>query len=86
MPPRKPTTAEEITALAAKIRIADPTVDNGAFSALTTGDAMSWLMALGPLKEIDPRMKTAKNPQEQLAIATDNLRVALWDMQRQLLL
>ncbi|KAJ7257775.1 hypothetical protein C8J57DRAFT_1721091 [Mycena rebaudengoi] len=53
MPPHKPTTAEEITALAAKIRVADPTVDNG---------------------EIDPRMKTAKNPQEQLAVATDNLR------------
>ncbi|KAJ7682910.1 hypothetical protein B0H17DRAFT_942527 [Mycena rosella] len=64
------------------MRVADRDHDNGAFASLTTNDAMSWLMALGPIKEVDPRMKAARNPQEQREIAIENLRVALWDIQR----
>ncbi|KAJ7145819.1 hypothetical protein C8R44DRAFT_655794 [Mycena epipterygia] len=82
MPPRKPSTAEEITALAAKMRVADPLRDNGAFSSLTTNDIMLWLMSIGHINEIDPRMKSARNPQEQREIAIGNLRLALWDVQR----
>ncbi|KAF7335274.1 Ankyrin repeat and mynd domain-containing protein 2-like [Mycena sanguinolenta] len=82
MPPRKPTSANEITRLAAQMRVADPNVDNGAFSSLTTDDAMAWIMALGHINEIDPRMKTAANPQKQREIAIENLRRGLWDVQR----
>ncbi|KAF7352244.1 Ankyrin repeat and mynd domain-containing protein 2-like [Mycena venus] len=82
MPPRKPSTAEEIARLAAQMRVADPNVDNGAFSSLTTNDAMNWIMGIGHINEIDPRMKTAANPKEQREIATENLRLALWDIQR----
>ncbi|KAJ6619062.1 hypothetical protein B0H10DRAFT_1947075 [Mycena sp. CBHHK59/15] len=82
MPPRKPSTAEEIARLAAKMRVADPNHDNGSLSSLTTSDIMSWLMALGHINEIDPRMQSARNPKEQREIAIENLRVALWDMQR----
>ncbi|KAJ7145820.1 hypothetical protein C8R44DRAFT_755959 [Mycena epipterygia] len=82
MPPRKPSTAEEITALAAKMRVADPLRDNGAFSSLTTNEIMLWLMSIGHINEIDPRMKSARNPQEQREIAIGNLRLALWDVQR----
>ncbi|KAJ7265397.1 hypothetical protein B0H12DRAFT_1230429 [Mycena haematopus] len=82
MPPRKPTSAEEISRLVSQLRVADPNVDNGAFSSLTTNDAMAWIMALGHINEIDPRMKTAANPKEQREIAIKNLRLALWDVQR----
>ncbi|KAK7062302.1 ankyrin repeat and mynd domain-containing protein 2-like protein [Favolaschia claudopus] len=82
MPPRKPTSADEIARLAAQMRVADPSVDNGAFSSLTTNDAMSWIMSIGKINDIVPRMKTAANPQEQRKIATENLRLLLWDVQR----
>ncbi|KAJ6520960.1 hypothetical protein B0H19DRAFT_1146758 [Mycena capillaripes] len=82
MPPRKPTSADEITRLAAQMRVADPNVDNGAFSRLTTNDAMNWIMGIGHIKEIDPRMDATQNPKEQRAIAVENLRLALWDVQR----
>ncbi|KAJ7034135.1 hypothetical protein C8F04DRAFT_1102362 [Mycena alexandri] len=81
MPPRKPSTADEITRLAAQMRVADPNRDNGAFSSLTTNDAMAWIMGLGHINEIDPRMKSARNPKEQREIAMENLRLALWDVQ-----
>lgn len=82
MPPRKPSTAEEIAQLAAKMRVADPNRDNGAFSSLSTGDIMSWLKALGTIKEVDPRITSSRNPREQREVAIENLRLALWDMQR----
>ncbi|KAJ7167807.1 hypothetical protein C8R46DRAFT_1094207 [Mycena filopes] len=82
MPPRKPATADEIARLAAQMRVADPNNDSGTFSSLTTNDAMSWIMALGHINDVDPRMKTAENPKEQREIATENLRLALWDVQR----
>ncbi|KAJ7079575.1 hypothetical protein B0H15DRAFT_858273 [Mycena belliarum] len=82
MPPRKPSTAEEISRLAAKMRVADPDRDNGDFASLTTNDAMSWLMGFGQIKEIDPKMKAARNPQELREMAVEKLRIALWDMQR----
>ncbi|KAJ7821174.1 hypothetical protein B0H14DRAFT_2831817 [Mycena olivaceomarginata] len=81
MPPRKPTSADEITRMAAKMRVADPTVDNGAFSALTTNDAMAWIMALGHINDVDPRMRTTDS-KEQREIAVENLRLGLWDVQR----
>ncbi|KAJ6614637.1 hypothetical protein B0H10DRAFT_1916467 [Mycena sp. CBHHK59/15] len=58
------------------MRVADPNHDNGSLSSLTTSDIMSWLMALGHINEIDPE------DAEQREIAIENLRVALWDMQR----
>ncbi|KAJ6515258.1 hypothetical protein C8R45DRAFT_1086477 [Mycena sanguinolenta] len=83
MPPRKPTSADEISRLMAQMRrVADPNVDNGAFSSLTTEDAMAWIMVLGHINEIDPRMKTAANAREQREIAIENLRRGLWDVQR----
>ncbi|KAJ7784136.1 hypothetical protein B0H16DRAFT_1491438 [Mycena metata] len=82
MPPRKPATAEEIAHLAAKMRVADPTRDNGAFSSLTTHDAMDWILGLGHIHELDPRMTSTRNPKEQREIATENLRLGLWDVQR----
>ncbi|KAJ7682046.1 hypothetical protein DFH06DRAFT_1160067 [Mycena polygramma] len=82
MPPRRPSTAEEILRMAAKMTVADPNVDNGAFSSLTTNDAMNWIMGLGHIHEVDPRMKTASNPAEQRKIAVENLRLGLWDVQR----
>ncbi|KAF8125235.1 hypothetical protein K438DRAFT_1016723 [Mycena galopus ATCC 62051] len=82
MPPRKPTSAEEIARLVAQMRVANPNVDNGAFSSLTTSDAMAWIMGLGHIKEVDPRMRTAANPTEQREIAIENLRLGLWDVQR----
>jgi hypothetical protein len=82
MPPRKPSTADEIARLAAQMRVADPNVDNGAFSSLTTNDAMNWIMGIGHINEIDPRMKPGGNPEEQREIATENLRLLLWDVQR----
>ncbi|KAJ7468624.1 hypothetical protein FB451DRAFT_1480147 [Mycena latifolia] len=82
MPPRKPSTAEEIARLASKMRIADPNRDDGAFASLTTNDAMSWLMALGQIKEVDPNMRAARNPKELREMAVEKLRLALWDMQR----
>jgi hypothetical protein len=81
MSPRKPTSADEITRMAAKMRVADPTVDNGAFSALTTNDAMAWIMALGHINDVDPRMRTTDS-KEQREIAVENLRLGLWDVQR----
>ncbi|KAJ6526578.1 hypothetical protein DFH09DRAFT_168768 [Mycena vulgaris] len=82
MPPRKPSTAEEIARLAAKMRIADPNHDNGAFSSLTTNDAISWLMALGHINEMDPRMKALRDPKKLREVAIEKLRLALWDVQR----
>ncbi|KAJ7150968.1 hypothetical protein C8R43DRAFT_1005788 [Mycena crocata] len=82
MPPRKPYTAEEITEMAAKLRVADPSQDNGAFSSLTVNDTMSWIMALGHIKDVDPALKEARNPEELREMAVGKLRVALWDMQR----
>jgi hypothetical protein len=66
------------------LRVADPNFDNGAFSSLTTGEAMSWIMSLGHINEIDPRFKYmfSRNPKRQHEIATENLRAALWDVQR----
>ncbi|KAJ6526588.1 hypothetical protein DFH09DRAFT_168796 [Mycena vulgaris] len=80
MPPRY--TTDELTQMAAKMRVADPNCDNGAFDSLTTKDAMSWLMAVGHIKEFDPKMKTARNAKELNQMAIEKLRLALWDMQR----
>ncbi|KAJ7619519.1 hypothetical protein FB45DRAFT_1062907 [Roridomyces roridus] len=61
---------------------ADPNVDNGAFSSMKTNEIMSWLDAIGHFHEIDPHMRAEQRPKEQHAIASSNLRLALWDMQR----
>ncbi|KAJ7922352.1 hypothetical protein B0H13DRAFT_2267582 [Mycena leptocephala] len=43
---------------------------------------MNWIMGIGHINEIDPRMKPGGNPEEQREIATENLRLLLWDVQR----
>ncbi|KAJ7682043.1 hypothetical protein DFH06DRAFT_1160063 [Mycena polygramma] len=43
---------------------------------------MNWIMGLGHINEVDPRMKTPGNPDEQRKIAMENLRLGLWDVQR----
>lgn len=80
-PPQKPLDADELARLAAQTRVAGPKIDNGAFSSLTTDDAMAWIVALGHINEIDPRMHAA-NPTKQREIAMENLRLGLWDVQR----
>ncbi|KAJ6542689.1 hypothetical protein B0H19DRAFT_1171458 [Mycena capillaripes] len=82
MPQHRPTTAEKLAYFASQMRVADPSVDTGAFSLLTTSEAMSWIMAIGHINEIDPRLKYSRDPKRQHDIATENLRVALWDIQR----
>ncbi|KAJ7619516.1 hypothetical protein FB45DRAFT_160611 [Roridomyces roridus] len=57
-------------------------IDSGSFSSMSTADIMAWLTGIEPIREIDPRMKTARTTQEQHGIASRNLRIALWDMQR----
>ncbi|KAJ7041183.1 hypothetical protein C8F04DRAFT_1391292 [Mycena alexandri] len=64
---------------ASQIRVADPNVDNGSFSSLTTKETMEWIMAVGNIDEISPRFK---HTEQQHEVASDNLRVALWDTQR----
>ncbi|KAJ7682907.1 hypothetical protein B0H17DRAFT_986325 [Mycena rosella] len=68
--------------MAAKMRVADPNCDNGAFSSLTTKDAMLWLMAVGHINEIDPKMKATSNPKALHEMVIEKLRLALWDIQR----
>jgi hypothetical protein len=80
MPPRKPYHRDELERLAAQI--VDGNVDNGAFSSLTTHNAMAWIMALGHISDIDPRMDQAVTPKKQREIAVENLRLGLWDVQR----
>ncbi|KAJ7778522.1 hypothetical protein B0H16DRAFT_1712017 [Mycena metata] len=64
----RPHTAEELTYFASQMRVADPNVDNGSFSSLTTKETMEWIMV--------------ENAKRQHEIASDDLRVLLWDMQR----
>ncbi|KAJ7657919.1 hypothetical protein DFH06DRAFT_1197507 [Mycena polygramma] len=64
------------------MRAVDPSADNGAFRSLTTEGAVNWVLALGHIHEIDPRIEHSDDEQEQRKIATENLRVALWDVQR----
>ncbi|KAJ7482253.1 hypothetical protein B0H11DRAFT_2022344 [Mycena galericulata] len=61
--------------------IANSGRDNGAFSSLTLDDLGIWTLALA-IREIDPRIKASRSAKEQREIALDNLRLALWDMQR----
>ncbi|KAF8207877.1 hypothetical protein K438DRAFT_1713412 [Mycena galopus ATCC 62051] len=64
------------------MRVADPNVDNGAFSSLTAIDAMAWILALGHINEVDPKMKTVVDATEKREIAIEKLRLCLWDVQR----
>ncbi|KAJ7827686.1 hypothetical protein B0H14DRAFT_3144537 [Mycena olivaceomarginata] len=43
---------------------------------------MAWIMALGHISDIDPRMDQAVTPKKQREIAVENLRLGLWDVQR----
>ncbi|KAF7345105.1 Ankyrin repeat and mynd domain-containing protein 2-like [Mycena venus] len=82
MPLQKPTPTEKLAFYASLWRVADPDLDKGAFSSLNTSEAMSWIMAIGHVNEIDPRIKQSREQQRQYDVAIENLRVALWDIQR----
>jgi hypothetical protein len=57
MAPNRLSTAAEIACLASQLRVADPNVDSGSFPALTTNDTISWILGIGHINEIDPRMR-----------------------------
>lgn len=66
---------DEIAKLAAKMRVADPTQDNGSFDSVTREDALIWLRLLG-VQGLSPRSPDSKEE------VHEKLRSALWDTQR----
>lgn len=71
---RKVLTDEEIAELAKSLRVADPTKDNGAFSAVSKSDALTWLRLMD-VKGLDPKSLSVSEVLEKLELA-------LWDSQR----
>ena len=66
---------DQITELASRMRVADPTKDLGAFDSISAQQAAIWLSLLGV------------KPARDLPVPTDDvvkvmLRKALWDSQR----
>jgi len=72
-----PKTPEELAAIAGNIRVADPSVDNGAFSSVRKMDAYLWLKMLGITSISAEQMSTDDDEK-----ARRKLRAALWDVQR----
>jgi hypothetical protein len=70
-------TNEELAAIVAGMRVADPTQDNGAFSSLTKKDILLWLFFLGA--DGLASQSGASLPIEELI---RRLRLGLWDVQR----
>lgn len=67
-------TDAEIAAIVANMRVADPSVDNGAFSSLSRTDCLIWLHNLGVTDTIPSSTTDAE--------VERRLRLALWDSQR----
>jgi len=72
-----PKTPEEIAAIAAKMRVSDPKVDNGAFSSIKKMDAFIWLKMLGVTDISNADIRSDDDEK-----ARNKLRIALWDTQR----
>jgi hypothetical protein len=67
---------EEIAAFGARMRLADPEKDEGAFKSITRKDALIWLNLLG----VSLKDQYTKSLSEDVIIRW--LRYALWDSQR----
>jgi len=74
-----PSVDENISDIISRMRIADLTQDNGAFSSLSLKEMIQWLELIG----IDYSEPTVSVGSEDLKVSIiEKLRRALWDTQR----